>query len=76
MAKQTTAVSAKPGLVTQIQDFFREVKVEMSKVTWPSKEELKSSTQVVLILLAVFAAVIYFYDVLFQNIVVHLLRFG
>jgi preprotein translocase subunit SecE len=68
MAKDTTtAVSgAKPSVVTRVKEFYQEVMTEMSKVTWPTKEELKSQTTVVLILLAVMSALIYFYDAIFQ----------
>jgi preprotein translocase subunit SecE len=41
--------------------FFREVKVEMSKVSWPSLDELKNSTKVVIvavILITVFIGVV------------------
>ncbi|HOZ48899.1 MAG TPA: preprotein translocase subunit SecE [Candidatus Hydrogenedentes bacterium] len=77
MAKQTVApTGTKPSIGARIRDFFQEVKLEMSKVTWPPREELKSSTQVVLILLVVTAAVIYVYDVGFQYLVVWLLQIG
>ncbi len=73
MAKQATAAISKRGLIARIQDFLQEVKVELSKVTWPSREELKSSTQVVLILLLILAAIIYTFDIAFQRAVVWLL---
>lgn len=73
MAKQTGASTSKPSLRARVQGFLQEVKNELTKVTWPSKEELKSSTQVVLILLVLFAAIIYVYDIVFQRIVVWLL---
>ena len=73
MAKQTVAATeAKVGPITQLKDFYREVLNEMSKVTWPSKDELKSSTQVVLVMLFLFAAVIKVYDVVFQFIIMGL----
>ncbi len=75
MAKQqTAAVEAKTGVSVRVREFYQEVMTEMSKVTWPTKDELKSSTQVVMILLAIFAAVIYAYDVVFQVVVVGLFR--
>ena len=73
MAKQATA-EEKPGLFVRVREFYQEVMTEMSKVTWPSKDELKNSTQVVLFLLGVIGAVIYFYDRLFQLIVLGILR--
>ena len=78
MAKTPTAAvpTRLPKPLVQLRDFLREVKSELSKVTWPSKEELRSSTQVVLIMLAVLAAIIYGYDMVYQNVMVWLLQFG
>jgi len=45
----------------KIVKFFREVKVEMSKVSWPSLDELKNSTKVVIvavILITIFIGVV------------------
>ena len=77
MAKQTTAagVEAKPTLFTRVRDFYQDVLVEMSKVTWPSKDELKSSTSVVLFMLGVVAAIVYAYDIVFQLAVLGLFKF-
>ncbi|HMA75782.1 MAG TPA: preprotein translocase subunit SecE [Candidatus Krumholzibacteriaceae bacterium] len=36
-------------MIEKIGNFFREVKVEMKKVTWPSRDELKESTKLVII---------------------------
>ena len=74
MAKQVVAGEEKIGLVTRIKDFYQEVMTEMSKVTWPTRDELKTSTSVVLLLLLVSAAIIYFYDVVFQVLVVGLFK--
>lgn len=75
MAKQTTAsVEAKPTLFARVRDFYQDVMVEMSKVTWPSKDELKSSTSVVLFLLGVIAAIVYVYDFVFQFGVLGLIK--
>ncbi len=76
MPKQTPKGKSQPGIVTRIRTFIDEVRAEMSKVTWPSRDELKSSTQVVLMLLFLMAAIIYLYDVAFQFVVVRLLEFG
>ena len=37
-------------MVKKIQNFLNDVRFEMSKVSWPTWEELKSSTYVVLTL--------------------------
>ena len=33
---------------TQVRDFLKEVRVESSKVSWPTREELRDSTIVVI----------------------------
>jgi len=48
-------------MMDKIVKFFREVKVEMSKVSWPSLDELKNSTKVVIvavILITIFIGVV------------------
>jgi preprotein translocase subunit SecE len=74
MAK-ATATAATPGIPARIQGFYQEVKTEMSKVAWPDKEELKSSTSIVLLMLAILAAIVGVFDFVFQALVVALLRF-
>jgi len=76
MAKQATTKTAKAGPVARTRAFLQEVKIEMSKVTWPTGQQLKASTQVVLLMLVIVAAVIYAYDIVFQGVVVWLLRAG
>jgi len=47
----------------KIIDFFNDVAKEMKKVTWPSKEELKESTTVVIVASLVIAVVSWGLDV-------------
>jgi preprotein translocase subunit SecE len=42
-----------PGLPTKIRQFFREVRIELRKVTWPTRKETLASTSVVLILVVI-----------------------
>jgi preprotein translocase subunit SecE len=42
-------VSAGEEMINRIKEFFREVKVEIRKVVYPSREELIGSTWVVII---------------------------
>jgi preprotein translocase subunit SecE len=46
-------------------DFLISVEGEMAKVSWPGKEELRSSTIVVLIVFFMLAGVLYIYDMFF-----------
>ena len=48
--------------------FLREVKVEMSKVTWPTWLELKGSTVLVMLVSVFFAVYIFFLDLIITQI--------
>ena len=78
MAKQaaTGTATAEPNMFARLKLFFQDVQVEMSKVAWPSKEELKGLTQVVLVTLLVLAAIVGLYDWVFLNVVKLLLLLG
>ena len=48
-------------MVAKVRQFAQEVQLEMKKVTWPSREELRGSTMVVIvmvILVAIFIGVV------------------
>jgi len=46
----------------KIINFFSDVKKEMSKVTWPTQEELKESTTIVIVVCLLVAAFTYVVD--------------
>lgn len=46
----------------KISKFITEVRQEMSKVSWPTRNELKGSTIVVLVVSVIFAVFIYLVD--------------
>lgn len=46
----------------KIIDFFTGVVKEMKKVTWPTKEELKESTAIVIVVCLILAAFTYVVD--------------
>lgn len=77
MAKQATmAVQGKPGIVLRIQIFWGEVRAELNKVTWPSWPDLQVSTNVTLMMLGIMAFIIFWYDWVFQHVVLFLLRWA
>ena len=76
MAKEAVAAAEKAGVVSRIREFFHEVKVEMRKVTWPAKDEVRSSTSVVLFVLGLMAIIIGVYDKLSEVFVWLLLKLG
>jgi len=61
------AVSTKPA--GKIRTFLREVRVEMSKVTWPSRKELLQATAVVIIAVAIAGIYIGVFDFIWNLIV-------
>ena len=48
--------------------FFDDVVKEMKKVTWPTKDELKESTQIVIVSCLILAAFTYVIDLLITQI--------
>jgi preprotein translocase subunit SecE len=46
----------------KISTFFKEVRQEIAKVSWPTRDELKGSTAIVIILTLVFSIFIYGVD--------------
>jgi len=55
-------------MIGKLQQFIADVKFEMTKVSWPSWEELKSSTYIVLGLSLVLIVFLFFVDFLLSKI--------
>lgn len=49
-------------------DFLIDVEGEMAKVAWPSREELKRATIVVLVVMFLLSAVLFLYDLIWQQL--------
>ncbi len=62
------------GIWEKIVQFLREVKVEIKKVTWPTRKETLASTAVVLITTFIIAFFLGFVDYLLSSGVEHLLK--
>ena len=54
--------------IKKVSKFLQEVKQELSKVSWPSRDELKSTTIVVIVLTLVFSLFIFGVDKVLQAI--------
>lgn len=52
----------------KIINFFNDVVKEMKKVTWPTKEELKESTTIVIVVCLIIAAFTYLIDMSLSQI--------
>ncbi|MAF27589.1 MAG: preprotein translocase subunit SecE [Gemmatimonadota bacterium] len=55
-------------MIEKIKQFVKDVRVEMKKVSWPSRDELRGSTMVVIVTVIVLA--------IFIGIVDRILNFG
>ncbi len=49
--------------ITATRDFIEECWDELSKVTWPDKEQLQSATMVVIVFVILISAIIWIMDV-------------
>ncbi len=52
----------KPGIFRRLLNYLGDVKSEMRRVVWPSKEELKSYSVAIIAMLIVFGVVIWLVD--------------
>ncbi|MDA0746156.1 MAG: preprotein translocase subunit SecE [bacterium] len=52
----------------KIAQFFKDVQVEMGKVTWPTRDELTASTTIVLVVSLAMAIFIFIADLLLSRI--------
>lgn len=58
----------------KIGKFFREVRAELRKVSWPSRKELMNNTVAVIVTVVIFAAVISLFDLLLTFILSPLVK--
>jgi preprotein translocase subunit SecE len=58
----------------KIKQFLKEVKLELTKVTWTSKQELIYSTYIVIVVSIVVAVFIGIVDMVLSNLATMLLR--
>ena len=56
-------------MANKVANFFKDIKLEMIKVSWPNKDELIGSTAIVLISLAILSAFIGVCDVVLSKVV-------
>jgi preprotein translocase subunit SecE len=61
--------------MTKIVTFLNEVKTELKKVTWPTRDELVGSTIIVCILVVIFAIILGGMDAAFSAFVRELIRY-
>ena len=58
------------GRLASVVGFFRDVRAELRKVTWPTWEELKKATLVIVVFVTILGLVIGLMDATFQFVFV------
>ncbi|MBN1695579.1 preprotein translocase subunit SecE [candidate division WOR-3 bacterium] len=61
-------------MLEKIVTFFKEVKQELFKVSWPKGKEVWASTGVVIVFSVILSVIIYVLDLLFQRVFLFLIR--
>lgn len=62
------SVKASQNWIERIKKYLQGVKVEFKRITWPSKQELKSSTIIVLFTLAAVTTFLWLCNTLFTTV--------
>ncbi|MCG8467739.1 MAG: preprotein translocase subunit SecE [Gemmatimonadetes bacterium] len=57
------------GIIKGTQKFTEDVQVEMRRVTWPDREQVRNATAVILVFVLILAAIIGAMDSLFAGVV-------
>ena len=61
-AKQERKADKKPGPFHRLRNYLGDVLSEMRRVVWPSKEELRSYSVAIIVMLIVFGVIIWLVD--------------
>jgi preprotein translocase subunit SecE len=64
---QQKSRAAKPGEKRGLMKFLRDVRIELGKVTWPTRKDLMQSTLVVLVAVAIATAYCFALDTVFAK---------
>ena len=62
------------NLWQQVRDYIEDVRIEMKKVTWPSKQEIYGTTVMVILTTFLFALFFYTCDEIFSHLVSRTLK--
>ncbi len=55
-------------MIKKIQQFIKDVQVEMAKVSWPTRNELMNSTVIVIVVSLLFTVFIFLSDLIISNV--------
>ena len=66
--KQKIAANSKTSMKDGLIIYFKGVKAEWGKVTWPEKNQIVVETGIVVFVVAVFTVVVYLLDIIFKGL--------
>ncbi len=75
-AQQNKRVTLERRERTPLREFVKQVRLELKKVQWPSRQELFSYTLVVLVAVVVLTALVFAMDLVFAKGVLRVFRAG
>jgi preprotein translocase subunit SecE len=75
MAEQNALATTLRSWPERIRTFYRDVRTEMRKVTWPSLKEVQGTTTVVIITVFLFALYFWLVDLAIQNSLERMLHY-
>lgn len=55
-------------MIEKITRFFQEIRIEMSKVSWPTRKELKGTTVIVIVITIVLSVFIFLTDKVLEGL--------
>jgi preprotein translocase subunit SecE len=76
MQRQRATVERKRRTRTAPREFLKQVRAELKKVAWPSRQELVGYTIVVLVAVVVLTSVVFGLDITFSKVVLRLVNVG
>lgn len=68
-------LAARRDMVTRLREYIAEVRAEMRRVTWPSKQEIYSTTVMVIITTFLFGAYFMICDKAFSTLMLKVLNY-
>lgn len=63
---ETSVKTKKAPFFARLKKFFKETKSELKRVTWPTKEQLKQNTIVILVFIILIGLFLFVFDVAFS----------
>ncbi len=72
MAEEVSMMQQAASWPTQVKDYFEELQLEMSRVTWPSWKQVRATTAVVIAAVFAFAAYFALVDTMINRLITKL----